>query len=328
MTPAAQNVIDALGAFVLALDAEGKIVFWNRHLEEVTGYRREEMVGRPGEALVAGSGPHVLPVKGGAERLVRWQMSSPPADGDDRWSYAVGTDVTEAQDRMTLAMRADRLAAVETLAAGLAHEVRNPLNAALLQLTVLRRRLDRPDCVPSSVQPVAALVEQELQRLDHLVDDFIAFAQPRPLDLRPTDLVSLCRTVAASLTAEANAGQIQVRLDLPEDVPTLEADPERLQHVLLNLARNAIEAMPGGGTLALRARLGGRTVEIDVADTGPGFPEGAPVFDAFFTTKAKGTGLGLSIVHRIVTDHGGTVRVRSHPGDTCFTVALPVAAGG
>jgi len=321
MTAPDENPLDALAALVLALDAEGKIVFWNRRLEEATGHRREAMIGRPGEALVAGGGPRALPVEGGRDRLVRWQLAPPTPGG---WSYAVGTDVTEAQERMTDAMRADRLAAMGTLAAGLAHEVRNPLNAALLQLTVLRRRLERPDCQPETLQPVAALVEQELQRLDRLVDDFIAFAQPRPLALRRTDVSSLCRTIAATLAPDAGAARVRLQLEIPDGVPVLEADPEGLQHVLLNLARNALEAMPGGGTLTLRVRPGADQVDIDVADTGPGFPEGAPVFDAFFTTKANGTGLGLSIVHRIVTDHEGTVRVRSRPGDTCFTVSLPV----
>jgi signal transduction histidine kinase len=316
-------VLDGLAAPVLALDARGNIAFWNRHLEELTGYLRGEMVGRPGEALVAGAGPRPLPLKAGGERLVRWQLSQPGAEGGDGWSYAVGCDVTEVQEQLTRTMRADRLAAVGTLAAGLAHEVRNPLNAALLQLTVLRRRLERPDCQPQALQPVAALVEQELQRLDRLVDDFIAFAKPRPLDLRHTDVASLCRTVAASLAPEAGAARVQLHLDLPEAAPTLQADPERLQHVFINLARNALEAMPDGGALTLRVRPGDHSVDIDVADTGPGFPQEAPVFDAFFTTKANGTGLGLSIVHRIVTDHGGTVRVRSRPGDTCFTVSLP-----
>jgi signal transduction histidine kinase len=320
MIPVDETVLDALGALILALDGQGKIAFWNRRLEEVTGYRRQEMLGRPGESLVAGGSP--LPLKEGGERLVRWQLSAAPAGGG--WSYAVGTDITEAQEQLAHAMRADRLAAVGTLAAGLAHEVRNPLNAALLQLTVLRRRLERPDARPDSLQPVAGLVEHELQRLGRLVDDFIAFAQPRPLDLRRTDVTSLCRTIAASLAPDAGAAHVQLHLDLPDDVPTLEADPERLQHVLLNLARNALEAMPAGGTLTLRVRPGQHSVDIDVADTGPGFPQDAPIFDAFFTTKTSGTGLGLSIVHRIVTDHEGTVRVRSRPGDTCFTVSLPV----
>jgi signal transduction histidine kinase len=322
MTAAEMKVIDGLVAPVMALDGAGRITFWNRRLEELTGHPREEMLGTPGEALVAGDGPRPLPVKGGGQRQVRWQRSPPL--GQDGWTYAVGADVTEAEESLASTIRADRLAAMGTLASGLAHEVRNPLNAALLQLAVLRRRLDRPDCQPAALAPVADLIELELQRLGRLADDFIAFAQPRPLQRRPTDLASLCHTIAALLAPDAERAGVRLHLELSQELPGLSADPDRLQHVLLNLARNALEAMPNGGALTLRVRPGERTVQIDVADTGPGFPSNAPVFDAFFTTKANGTGLGLSIVHRIVTDHGGTVRVRSKPGDTCFTVALPL----
>jgi signal transduction histidine kinase len=96
----------------------------------------------------------------------------------------------------------------------------------------------------------------------------------------------------------------------------------------MNLVKNAIEAMPSGGDLSLRARRADNAIELEIEDTGQGFPDETPVFDAFFTTKAKGTGLGLSIVHRIVTDHGGTIRVRSRPGQTCFSVLLPAAQRG
>lgn len=118
---------------------------------------------------------------------------------------------------------------------------------------------------------------------------------------------------------------MEVVLEIAPGLPPVDVDPERLRQVLQNLVRNALEAMPDGGRLTVRARLAaGGQVELDVADTGAGFGDETPVFDAFFTTKPKGTGLGLSIVHRIVTDHGGTVRVRSRPGETCFTVSLPV----
>jgi signal transduction histidine kinase len=322
----ATNMIDGLPALVLALDGDGKVVLWNRRLEEVTGFQRTEMLGRPGGHLIEGKGPRPLAVKGQAQRLVRWECSVLPSGSGALLTFAVGSDVTDEQEVLARTMRADRLSAVGTLAAGLAHELRNPLNAALLQLTVLRRRLERPDCQPQAIQPVAALVGHELARLDRLVDDFIAFAQPRPLDLRPTDVGSLCRTIAAALASETEAARVRLNLELPAELPTLAADPERLQHVLMNLARNALEAMPDGGSLTVRVRRGRDTVEIDIADTGHGFPESAPIFDAFFTTKSSGTGLGLSIVHRIVADHGGTVAVRSRPGDTCFTVVLPRAA--
>ncbi len=234
-------------------------------------------------------------------------------------------------------LRAERLAAVGTLAAGLAHEVRNPLNSAALQLQVLRRRLDRDDVSKDSIGPVAGLVEEEIRRLERLVNDFLSFARPRPLEQQPTALAELCQSVIALMEPEARAAGVTLQLEVAVGLPAVRLDPERLRQVLQNLLRNAIEAVPHGGRATIRVRRSaddqpgptGRNlgIEIDVEDTGPGFSEETPVFDAFFTTKPKGTGLGLSIVHRIVSDHGGTLRVRSQPGETCFTIFLPVTAG-
>lgn len=323
-----RQVIEAVPALVLALDGRGRIAIWNARLEETTGFSRAEMLGQPGEALVGSGGVRPLATKrknGSEERLVRWETARVSSDGADSagWTYAVGTDVTTEQEMLRRTLRAERLAAVGTMAAGLAHEVRNPLNSAALQLQVLRRRLARGDSTPASLDGVAALVEDEIRRLERLVSDFLSFARPRPLDLQPTDLAELGRGVVELLGPEAEAAHVEMKMEIAGDLAPLRIDSERIRQVLQNLVRNALEAMPEGGVLTIRARVTAGHVEIDVADTGLGFGQDVPVFDAFFTTKSKGTGLGLSIVHRIVTDHGGTVRVRSRPGDTCFTISLP-----
>ena len=322
-----RQIIEAVPALVLALDANGRVALWNLRLEEVSGFCRQEMIGQPGDSLIGTGGVRALATKGGSERLVRWEtarVSSDVGASSETWTYAVGADVTSEQEMLRRTLRAERLAAVGTLAAGLAHEVRNPLNSAALQLQVLRRRLARGDSTPQVLDGVAALVEDEIRRLERLVNDFLSFARPRPIELRPTVLEGLCEEVVELIRPEAEAARVAVTLEIAPGLPILQADPERLRQVLQNLMRNALEAMPGGGRLTVRVRPVEGFVELDVADTGQGFVGDAPVFDAFFTTKPKGTGLGLSIVHRIVTDHGGTVRVRSRPGDTCFTVALPV----
>jgi signal transduction histidine kinase len=324
-----RELVEAVPAFVLALDQNDRIALWNRRLEEATGFSRAEMIGQPGQELMRGDSPvRRLPRKAGGELLVRWecaQVRLPDTEHD--WTYAVGTDVTAEQEMLRRTLRAERLAAVGTLAAGLAHEIRNPLNSATLQLDVLCRRLDRGETKPDALRPVADLVRDEIKRLERLVNDFLAFVTPRPLDLKRTELAELCRSVCTFVHPEAEAAGVACVTDLEEQLPPLAADPERLRQVLLNLVRNAIEAMPEGGTLTLRARAAGEMVEIEVEDTGVGFADEAPIFDAFFTTKAQGTGLGLTIVHRIINDHGGTVRVRSRPGSTCFTLALPVSRG-
>jgi signal transduction histidine kinase len=322
-----RELVDAVPTFVAALDTAGRISVWNERLEKITGHSRQEMLGKPGHELIKGGGVRPLPLRAGGERLVRWELATVSAGPPESQAvYAVGIDVTEEQEMLRRMLRAERLAAIGTMAAGLAHEVRNPLNSAMLQLEVLRRRLDRGDASAATARPIVAIIEDEIQRLERLVAEFLAFVHPRPLDLRPTDVADLCRGVLDFLRPEAQVAGVELRHQFAAELPPLGADPERLRQVLLNLVRNSMEAMPTGGILTVRTRAAPGQVEIDVEDTGIGFGDEAPIFDAFFTTKPTGTGLGLSIVHRIVTDHRGSIRVQSRPGRTCFTVSLP--AGG
>ena len=324
-----RELVESMPAFVLALDEHGRIATWNRQLERVTGHPREKMLGTDGRALVGtDERPRDLPLAGGGVRRVRWSRAEVCAAGGERMVYAVGIDVTDEQEMLRRVLRAERLAAVGTMAAGLAHEVRNPLNSASLQLTVLERRLARGEGAGATA-PIIGIIKSEIERLDHLVRDFLAFAKPSPLEPRPVSIGDLLEAVTELIRPEAEAARVAVSTTVAPALPAAAGDPERLRQVLLNLTRNAIEAMQGrGGRLTLRAKPGADTVDVEVEDDGPGFADDLPVFDAFFTTKDQGTGLGLSLVHRIVADHGGTIRVQSRPGRTCFTVTLPLAKTG
>ncbi|MDX2052424.1 MAG: protoglobin domain-containing protein [Polyangiaceae bacterium] len=325
LTKERQEVAEAVPVFVLALDDNGRIQLWNRALEEATGFPRTEMLGKPGKELVSDAGDRKLPIKSGGHRIARWRA----APGSGGLTYAMGVDVTSEVEMQRRTLRAERLAAVGTLAAGLAHEVRNPLNSATLQLQVLKRRVERGGRDVGTLMPVCEVVLDEIRRLDHLVTDFLAFARPRPLELRPVDPNEVVNSVLTLVRAEAESAGIELQLEQSVGLGVVPAESERLRQVLLNLMRNAIEAMGGHGTLRITTRDPDAEgfVQIEVHDTGPGFPEDAPVFDAFYTTKAAGTGLGLAIVHSIVTDHGGTISVTSEPGNTCFTIRLPTQAG-
>ena len=324
-----RELVESMPALVLALDEHGRITIWNRLLETVTGFSRADMLGQDGRGLV-GTDPHPsnLPLRAGGARKVRWSHAEVSGTNGVPLVYAVGIDVTEEQELLMRTLRAERLAAVGTLAAGLAHEVRNPLNSAALQLTVLERRLQRGETAETTI-PIARIIRDEIGRLERLVRDFLAFARPTPIQPRPVDLAALLHSIAELIGPEASAAGIAVELDLAADLPPAAGDPEPLRQVMLNLTRNAIEAMQGergAGKLVLRAQSRDQHLEVDVEDDGPGFAEGLPVFDAFFTTKDQGTGLGLSLVHRIISDHGGTIRVESRPGRTCFTFTLPLAS--
>jgi len=326
-----REIVEAVPAFVMALDDHSRIVLWNRRLEEATGFSREQMLGQPGQDLIA-EGPVRLPrargtnrnTEGDTDLLVRWGRAELHRGPDYPATYAIGIDVTEEQAMLRRTLRAERLAAVGTLATGLAHEIRNPLNAAHLQLTLLEKRLDKQAVDRSTLNPVIHVIQSEIQRLERLVNEFLAFARPRQLDLRPTCVDELCRGVIELIRPEAEGASVSITMVLEPNLPTVPADSERLRQVILNLVRNAVEAMPGGGSLLIKAYCTADALTVEVGDTGQGIQDDAQVFDAFFTTKAEGTGLGLSLVHRIVTDHGGDISFTSRPGNTRFVFTLPL----
>jgi signal transduction histidine kinase len=192
-----REVVESIPSFVTALDSAGRILTWNRQLETTTGYTRGEMLGTDGHKLVGSDDrPRALPVKAGGARRVRWNRAEIENTDGSRVVYAVGIDVTDEQEILRRLLRSERLAAVGTMAAGLAHEVRNPLNSASLQLTLLERRLARGEGA-AEVLPIAAIIKSEIDRLDRLVRDFLAFSQPRPLDVKAVDVATLLSGIAS-----------------------------------------------------------------------------------------------------------------------------------
>ncbi len=234
---------------------------------------------------------------------------------------------TEKREMTRRMQVTEKLAAVGTLTAGLSHEIRNPLNAAGLQLEVLGRRLRKlPEAdQPPLLEPLS-LARGEIRRLEHLLVDFLQFARPRELRSKPVDLVQLFGRVLDLLAEEAERRGVQVERQLGP--ASALGDSDRLQQVLMNLCLNGIEAMPSGGSLIARTVAAGREAVVIVADTGTGIPAEAlsHIFEPFFTTKASGSGLGLPIVHSIVLQHGGTITVGGREGGgTRFEIRLPTA---
>ncbi|KFA91573.1 sensor histidine kinase [Archangium violaceum] len=237
------------------------------------------------------------------------------------------------EEKRELARRAqvtEKLAAVGTMTAGLSHEIRNPLNAAALQLSVLERRVRRlsEDQQSPLLEPLR-LVRDEIRRLDHILEDFLQFARPREFRPEPVEVKPLLRRVVDLLAGQAESRRVRLVLagDGGESVSPIQGEEERLRQVLINLALNALEATPADGLVRVSAEREGDRVLILVDDTGPGVPLEIRdrLFEPFFTTKAQGSGLGLSIVHAIVTQHGGTLEVGSSPeGGARFFLRLPL----
>ena len=225
--------------------------------------------------------------------------------------------------RREKAALSERIASLSTLAAGLAHEIRNPLNSAHLQLELARRRLARvQDASVKDALGSTETVSAELTRLAALLDEFLQFARPHNLRRLRADLRLTADGVVSLLLPEAQQAGITLAVE-PGGPVMAEFDEDRIKQVLVNLVRNAIDAAGPTGRVTVRVVDGPR---VEVEDDGPGIPPGARIFEPFFTTKQGGTGLGLTIVHRIVGDHGGRVDVDSVPGRTIFAVTLPQLA--
>jgi signal transduction histidine kinase len=246
-----------------------------------------------------------------------------------------------------------KLVALWRLTAGIAHEVKNPLNAMMIHLELLRTKI-KAGVLETVPQPVAAsggglglsvpsrpalnpalggalehvqIIESEIRRLDEVVQGFLKFTRPEDLRLQPVNVATLFEEIQPVIEPEAEANRVKVIVDAPPTVPTVHGDAAMLRQAFLNLAINACQAMPGGGTLRMvAAPAARRMVEVRVEDTGIGIsPENlGKIFDLYYTTKEHGTGIGLSMVYRIVQMHDGKLEVQSTPGSgTVFRMLLP-----
>ena len=238
-------------------------------------------------------------------------------------------DLKNAQQEL---LENQKMAVLGTFASGLAHEIRNPLNSIGLQLSILERRIKRLDsAVTEELRELAGVIRSEINRLDGLVGDFLLFSHTKRFHYRPCSIDDIVDEVVRLLRPEAEEARVTLerRSAAPDPLPAVPADPERIKQVVINLLRNAIEAVPAGGRVTVETGPGEGRVRLVVRDDGPGLPPGLDVFQVFVTTKPKGTGLGLSIVQQIVSEHGGEITAESAPGaGTTFTVSLPLRPVG
>ena len=264
----------------------------------------------------------------GGRRRVRWHLSWAGEDGKGL-VYGIGIDVTERRALEKRAADAEAMSVMGALALNLAHEIRNPLNAAVLQLNLLRRQVDKleADAVTrDALHKRAQIVGDEIGRLNRLLTEFLELARPRGIAREPVHVGKLVDDVLDLELDSAKERGITVRRGIAQDGCVAIGDREKLKQVIINLVVNAIEAMKTGGVLSASVTHAADRVLIRLEDTGPGIePELLPnVFDPFFTTKEAGTGLGLSIVRKIVDQHGGEVTIESERGKgTRVEVSIP-----
>ena len=218
--------------------------------------------------------------------------------------------------------QADKLATVGELAAGIAHEIRNPLAGIAAAVEVLAEKRDSQD------REITEEIQAQVKRLNTTLSDLLNFARPREPEIAPCNLADLAHRMLALIRPDAQKHQIQFVEEIPADLPAVSADATQIQQALLNLLLNATQAMPEGGTLTVKAVAVAQRVRLTIQDTGGGIaPEiREKIFSPFFTTKHRGTGLGLAITRTIMEKHGGTIAVDSQVGrGTMFTLEFNVA---
>jgi signal transduction histidine kinase/putative methionine-R-sulfoxide reductase with GAF domain len=229
---------------------------------------------------------------------------------------------TEAQ-----LIRSEKLAALGQLAAGIAHEIRNPLTSINILIHSLRQNISSGESRSEDFK----VIEEEIHRINEIVDQFLRFAKPAPPHLERTEVTSIFEEILQLLRPQMEKLRISVQKDF-RSVPLITIDNEQMKQVILNLLMNSIQAMPEGGQFRLEGEVSkdGQWVELSIRDSGVGIPpeDMDKLFDPFFSTKEGGIGLGLSIAHRIIDQHHGKIEVTSNPNEgTIFTVYLPIDQG-
>tara|TARA_B100001750_G_scaffold221282_1_gene209640 strand:+ start:3316 stop:4761 length:1446 start_codon:yes stop_codon:yes gene_type:complete len=322
-----RGVVDNVEAWIVGIGSESKLVFANRRAAEglegvlSSGDGSVQALGEPFESALGallrdGEVPAfetTVQHPAAGERIIRWQLTHVPETRTAVDVLAMGLDVTEQRTLEHRSARAEAMAAIGVLTTGLAHEIRNPLNAASLQLQLLSRRLAKVD-VPRRDKLTAPveLVRHELARLSSLLDDFLGLARPASLRTESVDLQQLVQQVARLEAPVCAERGIRLEVEAPAGLMA-RGEPGRLEQVLVNLVANAADALDGEpGRIRVRAERNAGGVTLTVEDSGPGFGETSEkLLEPFFTTKAAGTGLGLTIVRRIVELHEGELRLGS-----------------
>ncbi len=236
-------------------------------------------------------------------------------------------DVSEIKALTEQLIRADRLAAMGQLTAGVAHEIRNPLGVIRASVQLL----EDAHGDPGRIGEAATVIKQEIDRLDRVIKALLDFARPSKPTFVSTDVEDVLRDVVLFTTRFATQADVRIIEEFAGGLPPVLADPDQLKQVFLNLVTNAVQAMEEtGGTITMSTQVDGEYAGITVSDSGPGIEEKnlSKVFDPFFSTRSDGTGLGLTMVHRIVDEHDGHIEVGSGAGGTSFRVSIPIAFDG
>jgi two-component system sensor histidine kinase HydH len=335
------NLVNHMPIGLVAMDPEKKIMAFNETAEAFFGLSAKEILGRRATEVLPEALLEMPETLDRTTLLAEREIACSIGEGrsapleviatrleDDEgifFGYAIlFRDLTEVQSLKSEVERNRRLAAIGSLASGVAHEIRNPLSSIKGFATYLRERYkDNPeDC------RIADIMIQEVERLNRVIGQLLEFSRPLVMNRKETAIEPILRHTLKMIEGQAREKGIAIRAEFPDAIPEIFIDSDKMTQVFLNLALNALNAMVKGGTLSLTlSRPDSRTIQADIADTGTGIRKEdlTRIFDPYFTTRSSGTGLGLPIAQRIVEAHGGKISVASQPGEgAVFSVRLPV----
>jgi PAS domain S-box-containing protein len=340
----ARLALPASDAILISRFSSGRIVFWNPGAQKLYGWSKKSAMGKraydllqtklpePPQEIKAKLRRHgcwtgkLLQTRKDGRKIVvasYWSLRQSP-NGGPKEILQVNYNVTETKQSSQQAQETERLARVGKMAALFAHEVANPLSGLSASLQFAESDLQKQEVDVPTLRATLQAALREVDRLVSLLGEFRFLALPQSLDLKLTDLQEIIKEILAVEKIAYRAAGITVKTDFESSSAPVTIDPAKMKQVVLNLCKNAIEAMGDGGCLTVKVYRSERMVVLEIGDTGIGVPHGMNIFESFKTTKCNGSGLGLPLVQQIVSAHNGTINYTTETGGgTTFKVWLP-----
>lgn len=343
-----EAILDNLSEGHVVIDRDGYVRFYNRTIfslipiSKVSGIEEGKNIGNV--IIDKDMKKFILDVIDGKEkpepkdftlgdmseiRTIRFEFKRLLCE-DEYYLDVIIRDISDVIRKETRLRRTESLASMTTMAAGIAHDIKNPLAAMKIHVQLMQNAIMKKGSIDAeSAEKYLTVIEEEIEHLNSIAVDFLYAVKPMNTELRLNSINAIIEELVSFLEPEAEERNIELKYDLDKFIPRVEIDGKYVRQAFLNLVQNAFAAMEKGGKLSIRSRLQGNYIEVSFADTGSGIPEDklSKIFEPYYTTKATGTGLGLTTVYKIMKEHNGDISVKSEVGiGTAFTLAFPVPA--